>query len=87
MLLYENKKVINFLDKTLDLNYNRMPLTLNLKMNHAIYVYRESNHPPLILENIPLAINRSLNEILSTKTSFDEAAKVSHIKGLDVLWL
>ena len=70
-----NKKVVNFLDVTLDLN--KQSYAPYIKPNNKpLYVHRESNHPPLILKNIPLAINRRLNEISSNKESFDEAAPV-----------
>ena len=70
-----NKKVVNFLDVTLDLN--KQSYAPYIKPNNKpLYVHRESNHPPLILKNIPLAINRRLNEISSNKELFDEAAPV-----------
>ena len=70
-----NKKVVNFLDVTLDLN--KQSYAPYIKPNNKpLYVHRESNHPPLILKNIPLAINQRLNEISSNKESFDEAAQV-----------
>ena len=70
-----NKKVVNFLDVTLDLNKQSYGLYIKPN-NKPLYVHRKSNHPPLILKNIPLAINQRLNEISSNKESFDEAAPV-----------
>ncbi len=46
-------------------------MPLHYKPNN---IHRESNHPPLILKNIPLGINRRLNKISSNEESFDEAA-------------
>ena len=70
-----NKKVVNFLDVTLDLNKQSYGPFIKPN-NKPLYVHRESNHPPLILKNIPLAVNRRLNEISSCKDSFEEAAPV-----------
>ena len=62
-----NKKVVNFLDVTLDLNtgkfkpYSKPPTT-------PLYVHSQSNHPPNILTNIPAAINWRLS---STHTKRD----------------
>ena len=67
-----NKKVVNFLDVTLDLNKQSYGPFIKPN-NKPLYVHRKSNHPPLILKNIPLAVNRRLNEISSSKESFDEA--------------
>ena len=70
-----NKKVVNFLAVTLDLN--KQSYAPYIKPNNKpLYVHRKSNHPPLILKNIPLAINRRLIEISSNKESFDDAAPV-----------
>ena len=47
-----NKKVVNFLDVTLDLN--KQSYAPYIKPNNKpLYVHRESNHPPLILKKHP----------------------------------
>ena len=69
-----NKKVVNFLDVTLDLNKQSYGPFIKPN-NKPLYVHRESN-PPLTLKNILLAVNRRLNEISSCKESFEEAAPV-----------
>ena len=52
-----NKKVVNFLDVTLDLNTGKFkPYTKPLST--PLYVHSQSNHPPSVLKNIPEAINR-----------------------------
>jgi len=52
-----NKKVVNFLDVTLDLNTGKFrPYAKPLST--PLYVHSESNHPPKILGNIPEAINQ-----------------------------
>ena len=68
-----NKKTIDFLDVTLDLNKGSYePYTK--PNNTPFYVHRESNHPPSIIQNIPVAINRRLNDISSNRDVFDKAA-------------
>ena len=68
-----NKKVVNFLDVTLDLNTGKFrPYAKSLST--PLYVHSQSNHPPKILENIPEAINRRLCSISSDEDVFNEAA-------------
>ena len=68
-----NKKIVDFLDVTLDLNKGtHEPYTK--PNNTPLYVHNESNHPPSITRNIPVAINKRLNEISSNKESFEKAA-------------
>ena len=46
-----------------------------MKENDApIYVNNRSNHPPLVLKNIPLGVNRRLSRISANKEIFDAAA-------------
>ena len=68
-----NKKIVNFLDVTLNLNKGTHEPYAKPN-NTPLYVHRESNHPHSILKNIPLAINKRLSEISSDKESFDKAA-------------
>ena len=64
---------MDFLDVTLDLNKGtHEPYTK--PNNTPLYVHNESNHPPSITRNNPVAINKRLNEISSTKESFEKAA-------------
>ena len=41
--------------------------------SNPIYVHAQSNHPPSILKNIPLAVNRRLCEISSNGDIFKKA--------------
>lgn len=69
-----NKKTVNFLDVTLDLCTGTF--SPYMKPNSKpLYVHKDSNHPPSILRNIPIGINRRLSSISSDKTSFDKATK------------
>lgn len=68
-----NKKIVNFLDVTLDLQEGtHAPFTK--PNNTPLYIHLNSNHPPSITKNIPVAINKRLNEISSNKHLFDNAA-------------
>ena len=67
-----NSKVVNFLDINLDLNTglykpymkdNDMPL----------YVNSRSNHPPSVIKNIPMGVNRRLSSISANKQVFDSS--------------
>ena len=39
-----------------------------------LYVHSKSNHPPSIIKNIPVAINKRLSKISANKDIFDNAA-------------
>ena len=67
-----NKKCVNFLDVTLDLqsaSYKPYMKPGNIPQ----YVNRHSNHPPSVLRKIPEAINQRLSHISSDKQSFESA--------------
>ena len=67
-----NKNIVNFLDVTFDLTSgNYKPY---MKPNNKLsYVHRQSNHPPALLNNIPLNINKRLTSISSSKEVFNES--------------
>ena len=69
------KKIVNFLDVTMDLNKGTYQPYLKPD-NKPLYVHSESNHPPSITKNIPVAVNKRLNELSSNKEAFDEASPV-----------
>ena len=68
-----NKKVVNFLDVTLDLNSGKFK-PYSKPTNTPLYVHSKSNHPPSIIKNIPESVNRRLSEISSDEQVFHEAA-------------
>ena len=68
-----NKKVVNFLDVTLDLNTGKFKL-YSKPSTTPLYVHSQSNHPPNILRNIPVAINRRLSSVSSDHEVFNEAS-------------
>ena len=69
-----NKKVFNFLDVTLNLNTGKFH-PYSKPNNTPLYVHNKSNHPPTILCNIPLAINKRLTEISSDEKFFRLASQ------------
>lgn len=68
-----NKKIVNFLDVTLDLNTEKFK-PYSKPANTPLYVHSKSNHPPNIIRNIPESINRRLSEISYDEDVFKEAA-------------
>ena len=68
-----NLKVVEFLDVVLDLE-NEKYCPFIKPGDRPKYVNANSNHPPAILKNIPLAVNRRLSSISSSKEVFDQAA-------------
>ena len=76
-----NKKIVNFLDVTLDLNNGEyMPYT---KPNNTLqYVHAKSNHPPVVLRNLPAGVNKRLSEISSNEDMFNKATPM-YQKALD----
>jgi hypothetical protein len=65
---------VDFLDVTLDLSSGTFKPYMKPN-NIPSYVHRDSNHPPAITKNIPLAVNRRLSAISSTEAIFNQAAK------------
>ena len=67
-----NKTVVDFLDVT----FNIATGTYSPYMkpdNIPLYVHQQSNHPPTITRNIPLAINNRLSAISSDESSFNKS--------------
>ena len=69
-----NKKIVNYLDVTMNLNDG--PYRPYHKQNDELmYIHSESNHPPAIIKQLPLSIEKRLKTLSSSKEIFDEAAK------------
>lgn len=68
-----NKKIVNFLDVTLDLTTEKYK-PYSKPTTTPLYVHSKSNHPPCIIKNIPEAINKRLSEISSDEEAFIETA-------------
>ncbi|OOZ57026.1 hypothetical protein, partial [Solemya velum gill symbiont] len=70
-----NKKIVDYLDVTLDLNSGKYgPYTK--PNNTPLYVHSRSNHPPNIIKNIPEAINKRLTEISYDEETFQKAIPI-----------
>ena len=52
-----NKKIVHFLDVTFDLTDGSYKPYMKPN-NKLSYVHQQSNHPPALLKNIPLKINK-----------------------------
>lgn len=66
-----NMKRVDFLDVRLDLETNKY--TPYRKPNdYPLYVHKHSNHPPSVIKQIPISINKRLSTISSNKEEFDK---------------
>ena len=68
-----NKKVVNYLDVTLDLNTGKHYPFMK-PGNVPSYAHAKSNHPPNIIKRIPENINQRLSNISSDEEVFNKAA-------------
>ena len=66
--------MVNFLDVTLNLSTGKYQ-PYSKPNNVPLYVHNKSNHPPSILRNIPLSINKRLTEISSDEESFQSTSQ------------
>jgi hypothetical protein len=76
-----NLQTVDFLDITMDLTNSTFKPYMKPN-NTPSYVHRDSNHPPSITKNIPLAVNKRLSLISSTEDIFNEAA-ITYQTALD----
>ena len=67
-----NKKVIDFLDVTLDLQKGEHRPFMK-PGNKPQYIHTKSNHPPNIIKAVPEGINKRLSQISSTEEIFKKA--------------
>ena len=70
-----NLKTVNFLDVQLDLEEGTFRPYIKPN-DKPCYVHSLSNHPPSIIKNIPISINKRLSKISSKKEYFDKAAEI-----------
>ena len=70
-----NKKIVNFLDVTLDLQ-NGTHTPYSKPNNTTLYVHKKSNYPPAIIKQIPDAINKRLSSLSHDETAFSTAKPV-----------
>ena len=65
-----NKRVVNFLDLTLDLQTG-MYTPFMKENNNILYINKKSNHPPSIIKNIPENINNRLTRNSANQNIFN----------------
>ena len=70
-----NKKVINYLDVTLNLPTEKHQPYLK-PGNIPQYINTKSNHPPMILKAVPEGINKRLSEISSDEQAFKNTTPI-----------
>lgn len=64
-----SRKVIDFLDVALNLN-NGTYSSCTLGNNKPFYIHRGSNHPPMLVKNIPAAASECVSGISSGGSQF-----------------
>ena len=62
---------MNFLDVTLDLQ-NEIHQPYRKPNDEPLYINKNSNHPPHVLKNLPVAVNKRLSELSSNENLFNE---------------
>ena len=65
-------KIVNFLDVTIDLNSGTYK-PFKKPNNKIQYVHKQSNHPPHIKKQIPIAVGNRLSNISSNEEIFNQA--------------
>ena len=65
-----NLTIVNFLDITLDLHNDKF-FPYRKPNDFPVYIHKESNHPPHVAKQLPISINKRLNNISSDKESFE----------------
>ena len=73
-----NKKVVDFLDITLDLRTAIYKLYKKPNSN-LTYIHKQSNHPPSIIKNLPKSINKRLSTNSKNAQIFNEACPYIYI--------
>ena len=70
-----NKKSSNFLNITLDLATGTYSPYMKPN-NTPLYVHKDSNHQPSVINNIPESISKRLSNIFSNQNIFEDARNV-----------
>ena len=68
-----NRKVTDFLDVTLNLETGTYK-PYRKPGDTPLYLNRESNHPPIVIKNLPQSINKRLTSVSANQEVFEEAA-------------
>ena len=67
-------KIVDFLDITLNLKDGSYK-PYKKPNDKLLYINTESNHPPNIIKDIPISVNKRLNQNSSSKKIFNESKK------------
>ena len=67
-----NKKVVDFLDITMDLR-TEIYKPYKKPNSNLTYIHKQSNHPPSIIKNLPKSINRRLSTNSKNAQIFNES--------------
>ena len=62
---------VNYLDITMNIHENTYEPFRNPN-DKPIYIHNVSNHPPHVKKNVPIAVNKRLTNISSSKEPFDQ---------------
>ena len=69
-----NNKIVNFLDVTLDLSNTYKPF---IKMDQSpSYINVNSNHPKVIIKQVPKAVNLRIRNLSSNEEIFRKVSKM-----------
>ena len=68
-------KRVDYLDISFDLDTG-LYKPYNKPNNDPLYIHADSNHPPSIIKNIPLSINKRLSAISANEKIFNDAAPI-----------
>ena len=72
IIIEANKKVVDFLDITLDLR-TAIYKPYKEPNSNLTYIHKQSNHPPSIIKNLPKSINKRLSTNSKNAQIFIEA--------------
>ena len=70
-----NLKAVNFLDVTFDFT-NDIYKPYRKANDNPLYINKNSNHPPCILKQLPVSIEKHLSETSSNENVFSNTAKL-----------
>ncbi len=70
-----NLHVVNFLDVTFDLNNGKFK-PYRKPNDDPLYINRHSNHPPSIIKQLPISINKRISALSADEQTFHESAPI-----------
>ena len=67
-----NRKSVEYLDVTLDLNDGSFR-PYHKPDNETNYIHAQSDHPPSIIQHLPMAVEKRISELSSTEIIFEQS--------------